>query len=111
MTTSAGSASLRLGLCSDDWVSTAAVRHSATPPAQTRPIAAGLARTVSTLNTGRLRLDWTTAPISSRTLCIRFSRTDIDIPSGVWVQRIERQVESPTQTDFQPPLKPRWTAG
>ena len=49
-------------------------------------------------------------PISSKTWCMRLSRTDIDMPSGVWVRRMERQVDRPTQTDFQPPLKPRMQA-
>ncbi len=40
---------------------------------------------------------------------MRLPRTDIDMPSGVCVQRMERQVERPTQTDFQPPLKPSMT--
>ncbi len=39
---------------------------------------------------------------------MRFSRTDMVIPSGVCVQRMERQVERPTHTDFHPPLKPSW---
>ena len=46
-------------------------------------------------------------PISSSTACIRFRFTDIDMPSGVWVTRIVRHVERPTQTDFQPPVNPR----
>jgi len=46
----------------------------------------------------------------SKTWCMRLPRTDIDMPSGVWVAAIERHVDKPTATDFQPPLNPRWLA-
>ncbi|HBH00628.1 MAG TPA: hypothetical protein DDZ42_01725 [Candidatus Rokubacteria bacterium] len=62
---------------------------------------------MSSLNTRRPRRASRWRPISSSTACMRLSRTDMDMPSGVWVTRIDSQVESPTQTDFQPPLKPR----
>jgi len=39
--------------------------------------------------------------------CMRLRFTDIDMPSGVWVTRMVRHVDSPTQMDFQPPVKPR----
>ena len=38
---------------------------------------------------------------------MRLRSSDIDIPSGVCVTRIDFHVESPTHTDFQPPVKPR----
>ena len=74
---------------------------------RTRPMVAGLASNVSTLNTRQPSLDSRSWPISSKMPCMRLPRTDIVMPSGVCVQRMERQVDSPTQTDFQPPLKPR----
>ena len=38
---------------------------------------------------------------------MRLRLSDIDMPSGSCVTRIDRHVESPMQTDFQPPVKPR----
>jgi len=38
---------------------------------------------------------------------MRLRWSDIDMPSGSCVTRIERQVESPMHTDFHPPVKPR----
>ena len=38
---------------------------------------------------------------------MRLRSVDIDMSSGLWWWRIDRNVDSPTQIDFQPPEKPR----
>ena len=38
---------------------------------------------------------------------MRLRLSDIDMPSGSCVTRIDVHVDSPTHTDFQPPVKPR----
>ena len=38
---------------------------------------------------------------------MRLRSSDIDMPSGSWVTRMDFHVDSPMHTDFHPPVKPR----
>jgi hypothetical protein len=66
-----------------------APRAPATEPATTRVTEKGSAPRVSILKTGRPSRRSRCLPISSSTACMRLPWTDIDMPSGVWVMRID----------------------
>ena len=101
----------RRGGCIDASSSSAAARHSSIPPAQQRPIAAGFASTVSNLKMLLAELLLDVMPLLLEHL------VHAVVPHGhrhpvrrVRVRGCDRHVESPTETDFQPPLNPRWHA-
>ena len=68
---------------------TIARRASATEPATTWATRNGSASKVSILKMRRPSRLSRWRPISSSTACMRLPCTDIDMPSGVWVTRIE----------------------
>jgi hypothetical protein len=108
-TTSAfSSSSVRRGGMYARFVSSAMRRVPSTVPARIAATCNGFTRMVSILKMrSRPSRSVTRAPISSSISCMRLRSVDIDMSSGLWWCRIERNVDKPTQIDFHPPWKPR----
>ena len=75
-------------------------------PATIFAVCSGFASMPSTLNMVPRTSASTTRPISSSTLCMRLSFTDMVMPSGPWWWRIERQLPAVKQRRVRPERSP-----